>query len=97
MNEKKIKKSITEYCKNPFWKELYDNAPSEECKRYVALGFYYSDNVGNISDYEEYKAERDKLEEKFLKEDWQHLYKYEGNNPCKAYYKSKFSEEGARI
>ena len=47
-------------------------------------GFYYSDNVGNISDYEEYKAERDKLEEKFLKEDWQHLYKYEGNNPRKS-------------
>ena len=60
MNEKKIKKSITEYCKNPFWKELYDNAPSEECKRYVALGFYYSDNVVNISDYEEYKAERER-------------------------------------
>lgn len=55
MDEKKIKKSITAYCKNPFWKELYYNAPSDECKRYVALGFYYSDNVGNIPDYKNTK------------------------------------------
>ena len=97
MDEKKIKKALIEFCKNPFWKEKYDNAPSEYCKKYVALGFYYSDNMGYISDYEEYKAERNRLEERFTKEDWQHLYRYEGNNPRKAYYKSKFSEEGARI
>ena len=89
MNEKKVTKAVAELCENPHWKEKYDNAPSEDCKRYVALGFYYSDNLGEIPDYEEYKAEREKLEERFTKEDWQHLYKYEGNNPRKSFYKQK--------
>lgn len=87
MREKKIENALNEFCKNPHWKEKYDNAPSESCKRYVALGFYYSDNMGDIPDYEEYKAERDELEKSFKKADWQHLYKYEGTNPRKAYYK----------
>lgn len=92
MNEKKVNAALTEFCKNPYWKEKYDNAPSEDCKRYIALGFYYSDNLGEIPDYEEYKAEREKLEEKFTKDDWQYLYKYEGNNPRKSYYKKKMDE-----
>lgn len=89
MNEKNIQNAVKEFCENPHWKEMYDSAPSEACKRYIALGFYYSDNLGEISNYEEYKSERDKLEETFTKADWEHLYKYEGNNPRKVYYKEK--------
>lgn len=91
MNEKKVNSAVQKACENPYWKEKYENAPSEACKRYVALGFYYSDNFGEISDYEEYKAEREKLEAKFTKADWEHLYKYEGNNPRKSYYKKKMA------
>lgn len=92
MNEKKIQSALEKARKNEYWKGKYDEAPSDACKRYVALGFYYSDNMGEISDYDAYKAERDKLEESFTKADWEHLYEYEGNNPRKGYYRKKMEE-----
>ena len=34
--ESKVAKAVEEFCKN-LWKEYYDNAPTKECKRYIAL------------------------------------------------------------
>ena len=91
MNERKIQKSLKQFMVNPFWKEYYETAPTGTCKRYIELEFYYSDNLGYISDYEELKKESDKLEKMFVKADWEHLYKYCGNNPKKVYYKNKLN------
>lgn len=92
MNERKLQKALKKFCKNPYWKEYYETAPTGACKRYIELEFYYSDYLGQISDYDELKKESDSLEEEFVKADWAHLYKYCGNNPKKVYYKNKMEE-----
>ena len=76
---------------NPFWKEYYETAPTVTCKRYIELEFYYSEYFGNIPDYEEFEKENNKLEQDFVKVDWEHLYKYCANNPKKVYYKNKLN------
>ena len=91
MNDTKTQKSLKEFCENPYWKEYYDSAPSIACKRYIELGFYYSSYLGQISDYDEYKKETDKLETEFSGDDWEYLYRHCANNPRKAYYKSKIT------
>lgn len=89
MDEKKIQAAVKKACENEYWQEYYDNAPSEACKRYIALEFYYSDNLGNVPNYDEFEAESNKAEQKFTKADWQHLYNHCANNPKKVYYKKK--------
>ena len=92
MNERKTQKALKKFCENQYWKEYYETAPTDACKRYIELEFYYSDYWGQIPDYDELKKESDSLEEEFVKEDWAHLYKYCGNNPKKVYYKNKMEE-----
>lgn len=89
MNENKIRRTLNKICKNPYWKEYYETAPTDACKRYIELEFYYSDSLGEISDYEELEKESRRLEAAFVKADWLHLFKYCANNPKKAYYKNK--------
>lgn len=87
MNEKRIISAVRNFCENEYWREYFTEAPSDACKRYVALDFYYSDFLGEIPNYEEFKAEREKLKEKFKKADWKHLLKYSGHNPLRTYYR----------
>ena len=88
-NEYAVNKAVNEACKNEYWKNFYESAPSETCKRYIALKFYYSVTLGNVPNYDELEAESKNAEEKFTKADWQHLYRHCGNNPRKVYYKKK--------
>lgn len=85
MDEKKIRTAVDRFIQKPHWRAYYEEAPSDACKRHIALEFYYSDNLGEIADYDEYRSEREKLQSKFTREDWTHLYKYAGSNPWKAY------------
>lgn len=45
LDESKVQKAVEEFRKNPYWREYYDNAPTENCKRYVALEFYQSEYI----------------------------------------------------
>ena len=91
-NEKRIKIAVKKFMKNPYWKEYLESAPSEACRRYVELEFYYSDCLGEVDNYEEFKSLKNKLEQKFDYADWKHLYNHCANNPKKAYYKKKLGE-----
>ena len=92
MNEKSIQNALKSTCKNPFWQEYYQTAPSKNCKRYIELKFYYSECLGAVPDYEEFNKACILLENEFTKEDWLHLYKYCANNPKKVYYRNKLKE-----
>ena len=92
MNENLIKYSLNEAIKNPYWREYYETAPSEYCKRYIQLKFYFSEYLGNIPDYDEFKAACDRLENCFTKKDWQHLLKHCANNPRRTYYRNKLQQ-----
>ena len=68
------------WLENPFWREYYENAPSEKCRELIALEFRYSDDDGDL---EELLREMESVEEELGLEDWKHLYRYCGNNPRK--------------
>ena len=89
MDENKIQRAVEIFCSNPYWNEYYETAPTETCKRYIELKFYFSEYGGEIPDYDDFKSECVKIEKEFIKVDWEHLYKYCGNNPKKVYYKRK--------
>lgn len=74
---KEQEKAVKVFCKNPFWKEYYETAPSDECKEYIGLQFGYSMNPKS----DEYNSRSDELEDMFTIDDWRHLAKYAGNNP----------------
>ena len=38
-----VKENLQDWLENPSWKEVYDGAPSEECKEYIAMMFYASE------------------------------------------------------
>ena len=78
MDRRKIRENLAEWLENPYWAEYYAGAPSERCRRFIELEFWYSD-------YEEEEAgtEMDRLEEEMDAEELRHLLKYCGNNPRK--------------
>ena len=39
-SESSLKNAVDVFCRNPYWRDEYVNAPSEICKRYIALTFY---------------------------------------------------------
>ena len=85
-----VEKSLREFTEgNAYWREDYETAPSENAKKVVALGFYYSD-----TDDEEAARLMDELEESFTLEDWRHQLKYNGNNPRVAFIRKKIQQLG---
>ena len=88
MDDGKLKKAIGVFLKNPYWKEYYETAPSEECKEYIEHDFYFSLFGGS----EEIEKRDKELEDLFSVDDWKHLAKYAGNNPFKGKCRKKIRE-----
>lgn len=80
LNDKKMKDAISLFCKNDYWRKFYEGAPTDKCKRHIALGFYHSTYYADIGIEEAYKQQK-AIEQKLTLADWKHLYKYSGNNP----------------
>ena len=71
VNASAVREGLNEWLQNPYWAEYYNTAPSDRCKEYIALDFYYSDTE------DEGAAEAlDKFEPFLELEDWEHIYKY---------------------
>lgn len=86
-SESSLKNAVDVFCRNPYWRDEYVNAPSEICKRYIALTFYESlHDEGTASG-------RQELEEKLGIEDWKHLLKFAGNNPWRTKCRKKIQEQ----
>ena len=49
---KDVNTILQEWLNNPSWKEYYDEAPSDRCKSFIALEFYYSDTEDDTADDE---------------------------------------------
>lgn len=72
--------TVALYMKNPYWRKYYETAPSEVCKEFVTMEFYYSahqtpEAEGVLCD----------MEDELGLTDWKHLLKYCGNNPRKSF------------
>ena len=84
-----IDNALSVYLQNPYWKEVYDAAPSEESKRHCALTFYNSWYMGSKDGI----AEQKRIEKKLTLEDWKYLLKYTANNP----FRTKCKENIERL
>ena len=78
-----MERILKEWLENPFWREYYEGAPSDRCRELIALEFMYSEDGYDEEELEEIQREMERVEETLGLEDWQHLYRYCGNNPRK--------------
>ena len=83
----RFQENLKFWMENPYWKEYYEGAPSELCRAFIGLEFYFSfyDTDASV------KAMR-KVEKSLTLEDWQYLYQYCGNNPRKTIIRKKIME-----
>ncbi|MCD8294875.1 MAG: hypothetical protein LUE27_06525 [Clostridia bacterium] len=79
--EDAIKEATKSFMKNPFWRKLYNEAPSDVCRRYMELTFCHSLNIGDYSFY----PDMEKVEDRMDIKDWEYAGKYFGNNMYRAY------------
>lgn len=80
IDQNEVKEILEDTLENPYWAEYYNNAPSEACKKFIAMEFYYSE-----FEDDDIAEELDRLEKDLSLEDWKHLFKYVDNNPRKPY------------
>ena len=82
-----VRAVLDETLKNPYWAEYYHSAPSDRCREFIALEFYYSE-------YEDEETGRtmDAIEDRMNAEELRHLMKYCGNNPRKGVLARKIAE-----
>lgn len=83
--EKERKKALKAFLQNEYWREYYENAPSDTCKEYIELGFLWSKYARNGDENDRpprFKGELDI-------NDLQYLHDHEGNNRMKYNYKKK--------
>lgn len=86
--EKMIRTSLARFLRNPYWKEYYEGASSEACRKWIELEFVYStyfgpDNINELSEA---------CEKEFTLEDWEYLCRYAGNNPFRGKCRAKIRE-----
>lgn len=81
-----VKTILDDTLENPYWAEYYNNAPSNKCREYIALEFYYSE----YEDDETAEA-MDAIEEQLGVDDLRWLMKFCGNNPRKGILAKKIA------
>ena len=83
----KVRANLAEWLENPSWAEYYGGAPSERCREFIALEFYYSE-------YEEEEASEamDGIEDEMDAEELRYLFARCGNNPRKEVLARKIAE-----
>ena len=87
MDTRAVKENLREWLKNPSWAEYYNGAPSDRCREFIALEFYYSEYADG-----ETAEEKDRIEEELGIDDLRHLMAWCGNNPRKGKLVRKIRE-----
>lgn len=92
-DEKKMEKAFEAFMKNPSHKSIYENAPSEECKRFYKSEYYFSKYYDPDSDDVEDFMKMVKEPEKDLSvEDWEYIRDHAGSGPFKKVCSDKIKE-----
>lgn len=82
-----LHENLEEWLENPYWREYYETAPSDQCREVIALEFLYSEE-----ETDEIAAAMDEKEKRLTIRDWKYLYKYCGNNPRKVFIRKKIND-----
>jgi len=84
-----------EWMENPYWKEYHETAPSEQCRKLIALEFWYSDlDCPDVDAVREIILAMEETEKDLALEDWKHLDRFCGINPRKAQIRKRMEELG---
>ena len=91
-------KALSRFLENPYWREYYETAPSEECKDRIVFTFCFSlyGDEGFFASIEDFKNAGETLESKLGLADWKHLLKYAGVNPFRSKCGAKIEELEAK-
>ena len=93
---KAVYANVREWMENPYWKEYYETAPSEQCRKLIALEFWYSDHDCPDADaVREIIPAMEEAEKGLALEDWKHLDRFCGINPRKAQIRKWIEELGS--
>ena len=91
MAEKKGAKDMKNFdcfMANPYWKSVYEDAPSDECKEYFRIMFEYFSFETDETDEEGISGADDRLMELMLsREDAEYIMKCAGSAMAKFYYR----------
>ena len=70
----KVTEAVSEFLKNPQWKDIFMNAPGGAMER-LAISFYFSKFHDSFQpeDFQEYRELRDEYEKSMTEEDLQYL------------------------
>ena len=92
MDKSKVEAARELFSENSYWDDIYENAPSDACKEYLALTFYFSTFWDEAHEDEEFYKAMQEVQEKLELDDWKYLLKYQGNNPGRVKIKQKIKE-----
>ena len=84
-------KALNTFLANEKWKEYYEKAPSDACRKAIEGEF-----VRSLYPLYSVEYRKEALEEDLNLEDWQWLYRWCGNNPRKGYIAGKIRELGGK-
>ena len=89
----KLKKSMESAMRHPFWKKMYEDAPSEECKEYLKYTYYSSDYYDpDAADAKDFIELKDSIEQRLSAGDWEYLKGMAPNSPFVGYCNQKIKE-----
>ena len=93
IDNEKMEKALQAFMKNPAYKKIYDDAPSEECKKYYRYEFYYSKYFDpNADDVDEFIEMIKEPEKDLAVKDWEYLKDHAGTGPFVGYCNQKIKE-----
>ncbi len=80
-----VKMALDDYLENPFWRKVYEGAPTEVSRRWWEMEFAHSWIFYFLEEEpdEEYYGRQGEPESEMGLEDWEYLYRYSGANPFK--------------
>ena len=92
IDKQKVDAAVGFFTGSPYWKEMYENAPSDRCRERIALTFYYSTFFDEADADGSYTEARKAAEDGLSLEDWKYLLKYQGNNPGRLLIRKRIRE-----
>ena len=82
-----IQENLKEWLENPSWAEYYSAAPSDRCREFITLEFWYSE-----TEDDEVLPAMDALEDEMDAAELRHLAAWCGDNPRKGVLARKIAE-----
>ena len=83
----KVRENLSGWLENPYWAAYYREAPSDRCREFIALEFFYSEY-----EEEETGEAMDGIEDEMNAEELRYLLRHCGNGPRKGVLARKIGE-----